>query len=58
MKAANTQMETLRKRADAERSAEAEKLRLAKLQMEMERVKSAKEKEELTKLEDEQIKKQ
>lgn len=51
-------MESLRKKADAERSAEAEKQRLAKLQIEMERVKVAKDKEEQAKLEDEQIKKQ
>lgn len=58
VKAANSQMDSLRKKADAERSAEAEKKRLAKLQMEMERVKAAKDKEEQTKFEDEQIKKQ
>lgn len=58
MKAANSQMDSLKKKADAERSAEAEKQRLAKLQIEMERVKSAKDKEERAKLEDEQIKKQ
>lgn len=51
-------MENLRKKADAERSAEAEKKRLAKLQLEMERVKAAKDKEEQAKLEDEEIKKQ
>lgn len=58
MKAANSQMDSLRKKADAERSAEAEQKRLAKLQIEMERVKAAKDKEEMTKFEDEQIKKQ
>lgn len=58
MKAANSQMDSLRKKADAERSAEAEGRRLAKLQMEMERVKAAKNKEEQAKLEDERIKKQ
>lgn len=58
VKAANSQMENLRKKADAERSAEAEKKRLAKLQLEMERVKAAKDKEEQAKLEDEEIKKQ
>ncbi|XP_050441018.1 myosin heavy chain 95F isoform X1 [Adelges cooleyi] len=58
VKAANTQMESLRKKADAERSAEAEKKRMAKLQMEMERVKAAKDKEENAKLEDEKIRQQ
>jgi len=58
VKAANSQMESLRKKADAERSAEAEKKRLTKLQIEMDRVKVAKEKEEQAKLEDERIKKQ
>lgn len=58
VKAANSQMDSLKKKADAERSAEAEKQRLAKLQIEMERVKSTKDKEERAKLEDEQIKKQ
>lgn len=58
VKAANSQMESLRKKANAEKSAEAEKQRLAKLQMEMEIVKATKEKEEYAKLEDEQIKKQ
>lgn len=51
-------MESLRKKADAERSAEAEKKRMAKLQMEMERVKAAKDKEENAKLEDEKIRQQ
>lgn len=58
MKAANSQMENLKKKVDAERSAEAEKQRIMKLQLEMERVKVAKDKEEQAKLEDEQIKKQ
>lgn len=58
MKAANSQMDSLRKKAEDERSAEAENKRLAKLQIEMERVKAAKDKEEQNKLEDEQIKKQ
>jgi len=51
-------MESLRKKASAEKSAEAEKQRLAKLQIEMEIVKATKDKEEHAKLEDEQIKKQ
>jgi len=51
-------MESLRQKANAEKSAEAEKQRLAKLQIEMEIVKATKEKEEHAKLEDEQIKKQ
>lgn len=58
VKAANSQMESLRKKANAEKSAEAEKQRLAKLQFEMEIVKATKDKEEHAKLEDEQIKKQ
>ena len=58
VKAANSQMESLRKKANAEKSAEAEKQRLAKLQIEMEIVKATKDKEEHAKLEDEQIKKQ
>lgn len=58
VKAANSQMESLRQKANAEKSAEAEKQRLAKLQIEMEIVKATKEKEEHAKLEDEQIKKQ
>ncbi|KAF0762385.1 myosin heavy chain 95F isoform X1 [Aphis craccivora] len=58
VKAANSQMESLRKKASAEKSAEAEKQRLAKLQKEMEIVKAIKDKEEHAKLEDEQIKKQ
>jgi len=51
-------MESLRQKANAEKSAEAEKQRLAKLQIEMEIVKATKDKEEHAKLEDEQIKKQ
>jgi len=51
-------MESLRQKANAEKSAEAEKQRIAKLQIEMEIVKATKDKEEHAKLEDEQIKKQ
>lgn len=58
VKAANSQMESLRKKANAEKSAEAEKQRLAKLQIEMEIVKANKDREEHAKLEDDQIKKQ
>lgn len=58
VKAANSQMESLRSKANAEKSAEAEKQRLAKLQKEMEIVKAIKDKEEHAKLENEQIKKQ
>jgi len=58
VKAANSQMESLRKKANAEKSAEAEKQRLAKLQIEMEIVKATKDKATVAKFEDEQIKKQ